>query len=118
MRTLIVMACFVLAGCSYLQSDDTSLAPAYVEPLAPTPEAQLRGAKLGAAEEKLAAPLEVSGVIKAERGLGRWMVCVRGARPGQPVGYYSVYFDNELYRGVREAVVYDFCSQQSYQPLG
>lgn len=54
----------------------------------------------------------------ADNGPGRYVICIAGHRKdGSDTGYYAVFFENEDYKSVRPAVMYDFCEKQSYHPM-
>ena|SRR5690349_19720317 len=116
MRTLLLSLSITLAGCS-LAVDDIK-PPAYVPPAPPSPEAQLTGANKSVKDEQLTGAIQISDLRIADRGLGRYMICLRGRRGDAPINYYAVFFDGDEYKGVRLSVIYDFCEQQSFRPLG
>src|ERR1700760_360960 len=109
------LACVGLAGCSLPLDSITERTP-YVPPGAPSLAAKIAGLKKAAAEEKLTEG-EVSEVRVSDRGWGRYMVCLKGHRERQAANYYSVFFDNDEYKGVRESAISDTCAQQSYQRM-
>jgi len=45
------------------------------------------------------------------------MVCLKGHRDRQAANYYSVFFDNDEYKGSRASVILDDCEKQSYHPV-
>lgn len=116
MRTLATVLCLALAGCS-LPVDDLSPIPKYVASVAPSLKAQVEGARTAAKEELITDTPQVSDLRTADSGLGRYMLCMSGRRGTGDVGYYSVYFDDELYKGSRPSVIGDLCEKQSYRPL-
>lgn len=116
MRVPAAMLCLALAGCS-LPVDDLSSLPKYVAPVAPSLKAQIEGAKNAAKEELITDAPQISDLRIADSGLGRYMLCMSGRRGAGDVGYYSVYFDNETYKGSRPSVIGDLCEKQSYRPL-
>jgi hypothetical protein len=116
MRVLAAVLCLALAGCS-LPVDDLSPIPKYVPPVAPSLKAQLDGAKAAAKEELITDSAGISDLRTADSGLGRYMLCLSGRRGAADVSYYSVYFDNEIYKGSRPSVIGDLCEKQSYRPL-
>jgi len=115
MRALVVLACLALAGCSVMASDLTD-PPPYVPPQPPSLKAQAAGIKQAAQEEKLSGRLEVSDVRLSNFGPGRYMICLRGARASGSAGYYTVFFENEAYKGVRLSVIAEACERQSFRP--
>ena len=50
-------------------------------------------------------------VRPAEIGPGRYFVCLRQADPSQP---YSLFFDNDTYKGSRQSVIREACETQVY----
>ena len=117
MRWFPILLCIVLGGCSIPLDNMTEAAAPYVPPGAPSPTARTEGLKKAIAKEKLKGHVEISNVRVSDRGWGRYMVCLKGRRDREAPSYYSVFFDNNAYKGVREAVTYDFCVQQSYRPM-
>ena len=71
-----------------------------------------------AADLKMTGPLEISAVRPTDIGPGRFFVCLRQADPTiakrQP---YSVFFDNDSYKGSRQSVIREACETQVYSPL-
>lgn len=126
MRWFPILLCIALGGCS-IPIENLSESSPYVPPGAPSVNAKVAGLKKAIAEEKLKGGIEVSDVRVSDRGPGRYMVCLKGGRDQQTrdqqtqdkqtSAYYSVFFDNDEYKGVREAVIYDFCAQQSFRPM-
>lgn len=112
----IGILCIGLGGCSIPVENLTERTP-YVPPGAPSVSATIAGVKKATAEEKLSDDVEVSDVRLADRGPGRYMVCLRGRRASEASSYYSVFFDNDEYRGVREAVISDVCPQQPFRRM-
>jgi hypothetical protein len=116
MRWFPILLCIACGGCS-IPMDDLAGPTPYVPPGAPSSVAKTQGLRKAIAEEKLSGKVEVSNVRMSDRGWGRYMVCLKGRRDKQASGYYSVFFDNDDYKGVRESVIYDFCAQQSFRPM-
>ena len=78
----------------------------------------MKGLKQAVEAEKLVAPLQISDVRKVDNGPGCYMICIAGHRSGKDdTGYYATFFENEVYKDVRPAVMYDFCEKQSYRPM-
>ena len=116
MRMLIVAFCAILAGCS-VAADDISKPPVYAPPSPPSPAAQTKGLGKAIEVEKLTGAVQVSDLRPADNGLGHYVICIAGHRAVGGVGYFAVFFDNEDYRDVRPAIMYDFCEKQTYRPL-
>lgn len=110
------LVCVILGGCSLPLDSVTERTP-YVPPGAPSTAAKIAGLKKAVAEEKLKDEVEISDVRVSARGWGRYMVCLKGRRDRQAANYYSVFFDNDEYKGVRESAISDTCAQQSYQRM-
>jgi hypothetical protein len=115
-RRHAVLLGLMLAACS---SDLGLPASTYVSPSPPTQKAIVASATATAGEAKLAAPLQISAVRQTDRGPGQYFICLREANPPpdkrQP--YYSVFFDNDLYKGSRLSVIMDECETQAFSPL-
>jgi hypothetical protein len=115
-RRSAVLLTLVLAACS---SDPNSPIPAYVGPSPPMQKAIVASANAAATEAKLAGPLQISDVRPSDHGPGHYFVCLREANPpseGLP-RYYSVFFDNDAYKGSRLSVMIDECEKQTFAPL-
>ena len=97
--------------------DSNPRIPRYIPPSPPSAEAEIKGVQKAAKEELLVGPIEISDIREVDNGLGRYLVCVAGRRATGEIGYYSTYFENEDYKGVRPSVIYDFCERQSYRPM-
>jgi hypothetical protein len=115
MRWLVVPSGIFLSGCS-IGLDDIKPLP-YIAPSPPSATAQIEGIRKAAKDEGLAGSVEVSDVRASDRGLGRYIICIAGRRGSETIAYFSAFFDNDDYKGVRLSVIYDFCEQQSYRPF-
>ena len=115
-RRAAVLLTLVLAACS---SDPGSPMLAYVPASPPTQKIIIVGANAAATEAKLAAPVQISDVRQSDHGPGSYFVCLREANPpsGGLPRYYSVFFDNEVYKGDRLSVMIDECEKQTFTPL-
>jgi len=115
MRHPAILLSLMLTACS---SDFTTAPPDYVPPSPPTQQSVLGSAKKFAEEAKFTGPLEVSAVRPTDIGPGRYFVCLRQADPTiakrQP---YSIFFDNDTYKGSRQSVIREACETQVYSPL-
>ena len=116
MRWFPILLFISLAGCS-IPIENMSEPLPYAPPGPPSPSAQIEGAKKAIAEEKLTGTIEISDARISDRGWGRYMVCLKGRRDQQASNYYSVFFDDDVYKGVRESAIYDFCARQSFRPV-
>jgi hypothetical protein len=98
--------------------DDVSRPPPYLPPSPPSPTAQTKGLQRAIAVEKLLGAVQVSEVRTADNGPGRYVICIAGRqKDGGDTGYFAVFFENEDYKDVRPAVMYDFCEKQSYHTM-
>jgi hypothetical protein len=115
LRHTILLSC-TLTACS---SEPRSLEPIYVPPSPPTEKAILAIIQGVAAEAKLGAPLQISDVRLADRGPGRYFICLRGtnAQPDERQRYYAVFFDNDIYKGSRLSVITEQCEIQTFNPV-
>jgi hypothetical protein len=128
----------VLGACS---SDKIDAPPVvYVPPSPPPEDAVMRGLKSVAADAKLTAPLEVSPVRPTDHGPGRFFFCLKGTllpvaasadnparepslfyqpppSPEPRVVYYSIFYDNDVYKGSRPSVIIDGCEAQPFTPV-
>jgi hypothetical protein len=105
-----------LAACSS-NSVNVPIAP-NVAPSPPTQATVISVAKIAATENKLAPPLEISAVRPTDHGPGRYFVCMREARPASERRMvYSVFFDNEVYKGSRQSVIIEACETQAFNPI-
>jgi hypothetical protein len=116
MRAFVMLLCLALAACSP-QVESTIIGP-YVPPSPPTLAAVRVGIKVAATEEKLTGFIEMSDLRQSDHGLGRFVLCMRGAiSEFGPRRTYAVFFENEAYQGVRMSVMIDDCEKQDYRPL-
>lgn len=103
-----------LAGCA----STASLPPAYHPPQAPSAQAMKEGVKKGAAEAKLTGGLETSAVRHTDHGPGSYFVCVRQSGPSagrRPA--FSVFFDNDDYKGIQSSVISEACEAEPWVPF-
>jgi hypothetical protein len=114
LRLLGVIAALSVSGCS--TSSTTDPAPVYVAPSAPTRAAVILGLSRAVAEEKLTRPIEMSDLRKVELGgMGSYFVCLREANPSSgKQATYSVFYDNDDYKGVRASVIFEHCETQQF----
>jgi len=76
------------------------------------------GARKAVAEEKLTGLIEISEVRESDHGPGRFIVCLRGAeQASSPRRTYAVFFDDEIYKGVRLSVMVDDCEKRDFRPF-
>jgi hypothetical protein len=116
---LLLLLSLMLAACSSDPGLPASTYPPYVPPSPPTQNAIVAPATGAAAEAKLAAPLQISAVRQTDHGPGHYFICLREANPppDKRQRYYSVFFDNDTYKGSRLSVIMDECETQAFSPL-
>ena len=112
MRSTAILLCLMLTACSSVFRTD------YVTPSPPSAQSVFASVTSVAQELKFTGPLEISAVRHTDAGPGRYFVCLRQADPTiakrQP---YSVFFDNDSYKGSRQSVIMEACETQVYSPL-
>jgi len=144
MRNMVVrrgmLLCLLLGACSSDKIDGVPI-PAYAPPSPPTQDAVITGLKAAASEAKLIAPVEVSTVRPTDHGPGHFFACLKGTMLPSPspkaaaddaarepsiffqpppsnseprIVYYSVFFDNDVYKGSRQSVIMDACEAQQF----
>ena len=114
-RRLAILLSLMLAACSSEPSSTVS----YVPSSPPTQKAIVASSNAAAKEAKLAAPVQISAVRQSDHGPGSYFVCLREANPpsNEPQRYYSVFFDNDAYKGDRLSVMIDECEKQTFSLL-
>ncbi|KJC46125.1 hypothetical protein UB31_20405 [Bradyrhizobium sp. LTSP849] len=103
-----------MAGCA----SSANLPPAYHPPRPPSAKAVQEGVKKATAEAKLTGSLAASAVRHTDHGPGSYFVCLRQTGPsagGRPA--YSVFFDNDDYKGIQSSVISDACEAKSLVPF-
>jgi hypothetical protein len=115
-RRAAILLSLMLAACS---SDPNIPAATYVPPSPPTQNAIVVVATAAAGEAKLAAPLQISALRQTDHGPGQYFICLREANPppDKRQRYYSVFFNNDTYKGSRLSVIMDACETQAFSPL-
>jgi hypothetical protein len=104
----------LLGACSTVDASP----PVYVAPSPPSLTALRDGIKKASTEEKLSGPIEMSALRKADRGFGQYVVCMREANSSaERHPAYSVFFDNDEYKGVRQSVMIEVCEAQAFNPV-
>ena len=76
------------------------------------------GVKKAANEAKLTGGLETSAVRQSDHGPGSYFVCLRQTGPSagrRPA--YSVFFDNDEYKGIQSSVLSEACEAESWVPF-
>ncbi|MGY4497231.1 hypothetical protein ACVWYH_001158 [Bradyrhizobium sp. GM24.11] len=104
----------LLAGCA----SSADLPPAYHPSGAPSAKAVQEGVKKAAAEAKLTGGLETSAIRYSDHGPGSYFVCLRQTDPSagrRPT--YSVFFDNDDYKGIQSSVLSEACDAESLVPF-
>jgi hypothetical protein len=112
---VLVFITLLLSGCSsaFAPSDN------YTHPSPPVDFAVIAGIRKAASEAKLGPQLEISDVRPTDHGPGSHFVCMREVvnsnsekRPS-----YSVFYDNDDYKGARLSVILDACEAQAFSPI-
>lgn len=118
-RPAILLLSLMLAACSSNPELPTSVYVPYVPSSPPKQTAIVSIAAAAAAEAKLAGPLQISTVRQTDHGPGQYFICLREANPpaDKRQRYYSVFFDNDVYKGSRLSVIMDECETQAFSPL-
>jgi hypothetical protein len=115
MRAFVVALGLMLSACS--STPDLEI-PTYRPPAPPSEAAIAKGARQAAGEEKLKGPIEISEVRHTDHGPGSYFFCLRETNPSIPKPQtYSVYYDDDSYRSVRQSVLMESCGTQSYTPV-
>jgi hypothetical protein len=110
----LLLLCLTLAACA--PPVELPLWKGYVPPSMPTTDAAGKGIKSAVAEYKLTGPVEMSDLRHTDFGPGSFMVCIRGVdEKYRRVGYYAVFFDNDLYKGSRMSAIMEDCEKQDYR---
>lgn len=76
------------------------------------------GVRKGAAEVKLTGSLETSAVRQTDHGPGSYFACVRQSGPSatrRPI--YSIFFDDDTYKGIQSSVISEACEAESWVPF-
>lgn len=110
-RASVAVLALLLAGCA----SSANLPPAYHPSRAPSAKAVQEGVKKAATEAKLTGGLETSAVRPSDHGPGSYFVCLRQTAGGRPT--YSVFFDNDEYKGIQSSVLSEACEAESLVPL-
>jgi hypothetical protein len=89
----------------------------YTPPSVPTMEALGKGIKQAATDAKLINPIEISDLHQTDHGPGGFLLCIRGVDSKyKRVVTYAVFFDNDVYKGLRLPGILDDCEKQNYRP--
>ncbi|MEY9230263.1 hypothetical protein ABIF65_006159 [Bradyrhizobium japonicum] len=114
LAALSAVLTLLLAGCA----SSGNLPPVYDPPRPPGAKAVQEGVRKAAAEVKLTGALETSAVRPTDHGPGSYFVCLRqGYGPSDRHPAYSVFFDDDAYKGVQSSVILDACEAQPWVPF-
>jgi len=104
-----MLLCFLLAGCSSVESFPENLPPA------PSLSTVLSDLKKVAAEAHLAEPVEVADPIRANPiSLSPWLICLRSGKSEESKRLtYSAFFTDKFVSSRYSAIV-DYCEEQVY----
>ena len=90
----------------------------YTPPSPPMQAAVIAGVKKAASEAKLGPPLEMSDLRPTDHGPGGYFVCLREvSATSEKHTVYSVFYDNDEYKGSRVSVIMDACEAQAFTPI-
>jgi hypothetical protein len=105
----------LLSGCSSVEMSPVT----HTVPSPPTQAAVVAGAKAAATVAKLSPPLEVSDVRPTDHGPGSYFVCIREVvnSTSEKRPAYSVFYNNDDYKGERLSVILDACEIQAFTPI-
>jgi hypothetical protein len=110
----VLVSLLLLSECT---SVDLS-PPTYTSPSPPTQAALIAGVKTAATDAKLTPPFEISDVRPTDLGPGRYFVCMREVSPTSEKRFvYSVFYDNDVYKGARLSVIMEACESQPFAPI-
>jgi hypothetical protein len=106
----------LLSGCSSSTDIPQFI---YTPPGPPTRAALILGVSNAAHDEKVSPPFEISDLRKVEYGgFGSYFVCMREVNPTSERHFvYSVFYNNDEYRGVRQSVILERCEAQAFAPV-
>jgi hypothetical protein len=110
-----VLMTLLLSGCSSIFAPQTNYRP----PSPPTQAAVIAAVKKVASDAKLSLPLEISDVRPTDHGPGSYFVCMREVvgSTSEKRTAYSVFYDNDDYKGARLSVIVDACEAQAFTPI-
>lgn len=110
------LLCLLLSSCSSIWVNASVPLPE-LQPIQPPSQGAVRnGVGTAVKQAKLTQPVEISAPRKTDHGEGRYYVCLRQTNPSadQPRFMFSVFFDNEDYKGSRLSVILEDCEHQQY----
>jgi len=114
LAALSAVLTLLLAGCA----SSANLPPVYHPPGPPGAKAVQEGVRKAAAEVKLTGGLETSAVRHTDHGPGSYFVCLRQrGGPSDRHPAYSVFFDDDAYKGIQSSVIFDACEAQPWVPF-
>ncbi len=105
----------LLCGCSSIT--DANTGPPPLQPVQPPSQVALqKGFGIVVKDARLTLPVEASLLRRTDHGPGDYFACLREANPlpGKPHYIYSVFFDDEAYKGARQSVILEDCEHQQY----
>ena len=112
---IVLLLCSTIAACS--TSESLPPMQPYAPPSMPTTAALIAGIKQAATEAKFLDPIEVSDLRPNDRGVGHFMLCMRGVSNDSRTDTYAVFFDDNVYKALRLPVIADGCETQTYHPV-
>lgn len=115
----IPLILLLLSGCSSVGVNRPTSLPDFKPVEAPSQAGIQKGVSIVVKDAKLQQPVEISAVRKTDHGPGSYYVCLRemNASAERSRNIYSVFFDNEDFKGSRLSVIMDDCEHQFYSPI-
>ena len=114
LAALSAVLTLLLAGCA----SNSDLPSVYNPPRAPDAKAVQDGVRKAATEAKLTGALETTTVRPTDHGPGAYFVCLRqSGGPSDRHPAYSVFFDNDAYKGIQSSVILEACEAEAWVPF-
>lgn len=114
LAALSAVLTLLLAGCA----SRADLPAVYHPPRAPDAKVVQEGVKKAATETKLTGALEMTAARPTDHGPGAYFACLR--QSGSPSGRhpaYSVFFDNDAYKGIQSSVILEASEAEAWVPF-
>lgn len=113
LQVLAAILTLLLAACASTPDIPHTYRPA--QP--PSAQAVKEGVRKGATAAKLTGGLEISAVRRTDHGPGSYFVCVRRSDPSADGAAYSVFFDNDDFKGIQSSVISEACEAGPWVPF-
>jgi hypothetical protein len=113
------LLCLLLSSCSSIWVDASAPPPEFQPVRPPGQDAVQKGVDTFVKEAHLTRPIEISALRKTDHGAGRYYVCLREVNPSADKSrlIFSVFFDDDVYKGSRLSVILEDCEHQPYHQL-